>query len=75
MIVRKIQTDITDRIETGVLKINDDWPGFFMRGDEAIGTAISIRHVLKHGNEVAMKSLLQSLALQLGEVSNEPKTF
>jgi hypothetical protein len=42
-IVRKIWTVeslrsdvIMDRVETGALQINDDWPGLFIRGDSCI---------------------------------------
>lgn len=30
------------RVETGALQIGDDWPGLFIRGDEAIGLAANI---------------------------------
>ena len=31
------------RIETGPLKFPDDWPGVFIRGDEALGYAGKLR--------------------------------
>jgi hypothetical protein len=37
--VRKIITipyDERDRVETGALRINDDWKGLFIRGDDCI---------------------------------------
>jgi hypothetical protein len=27
--------DEDDRVETGAIQFNDDWPGMFIRGDEA----------------------------------------
>lgn len=30
------------RVETGPLQFGDDWPGYFIRGDEAIALASSI---------------------------------
>lgn len=34
--LQKINADNKDRIETGALQINDDWPGLFIRGDDCI---------------------------------------
>lgn len=33
------------RIETGPVKFGDDWTGFFIRGDEAIGIATMLKQV------------------------------
>lgn len=35
-----------NRVETGALEINDDWPGVFIRGDNAMHYAITVRQVL-----------------------------
>lgn len=35
--------EVMPRLETGPLKAGTDWPGFFLRGDEALG----LRHSLK----------------------------
>jgi len=32
--MRQIESDIEERVETGALQINDDWPGLFIRGDD-----------------------------------------
>lgn len=32
--MRKIKSKISERIETGALQINDEWPGLFVRGDD-----------------------------------------
>ena len=34
--MRKISIDNEERIETGVVQFNDDWPGVFIRGDNAL---------------------------------------
>jgi hypothetical protein len=34
------------RIETGALQINEDWPGLFIRGDNAFGISMEINHLL-----------------------------
>jgi hypothetical protein len=35
------------RIETGMLQFEGDWPGLFVRGDDAIGLMASVRAVLE----------------------------
>lgn len=35
-----------NRVETGALQINDDWPGVFIRGDNAMHYAMSVKQVL-----------------------------
>jgi hypothetical protein len=34
------------RVESGALQFGDDWPGLFLRGDDAICTAFQITEVL-----------------------------
>ena len=34
--IQKITIENKKRIETGALRINDDWKGLFIRGDDAI---------------------------------------
>lgn len=36
MKLQVIKADNTKRIENGALQINDDWPGLYLRGDDAI---------------------------------------
>lgn len=42
------------RMETGMMRFQGDWPGLFIRGDDAIGLMVSARAVL----DFAEKSLL-----------------
>ncbi len=35
-----------NRVETGALEINDDWPGVFIRGDNATHYAMSIKQAV-----------------------------
>lgn len=44
--LRKIKTEDTKRVETGPLQINDDWPGVFIRGDNAFHYAMHLQTVL-----------------------------
>jgi len=46
----------TVRIETGMMRFWGDWPGLFIRGDDAIGHMNSIRAVL----DFAEKSLTRA---------------
>jgi hypothetical protein len=33
--ILKISTDVRPRVESGAVQFDDDWPGVFIRGDEA----------------------------------------
>lgn len=35
------------RVETGAVQINDDWPGVFIRGDNAMWFAYSLQDFIK----------------------------
>lgn len=53
MKIRKIVThlkpdQLLSRIETGSLKIDDDWPGLFIRGDDCIFLSMIIEDVLEN---------------------------
>ncbi len=37
----------SSRVPTGALAFRDDWPGLFVRGDDAIGVMVSIRYLAK----------------------------
>jgi len=41
------------RIETGAVVFGEDWPGVFIRGDDAFNYAIQLAHLLDvlHGSE------------------------
>jgi hypothetical protein len=49
-----------DRIETGPLDLVRDWPGYFIRGDEALGTASDLRKMadaIERGDEAVIKAV------------------
>jgi hypothetical protein len=54
----RIETD-APRIETGPLILGDDWPGVFIRGDEALGYAHTLRTLLA-GAETRATDLSES---------------
>lgn len=37
-----------NRIETGAIRFGDDWPGVFIRGDDAAYYALTIDTLMKH---------------------------
>lgn len=44
--IQKIITDIDKRVETGAVQFNDDWPGLFIRGDNAAYYAMMLEMYL-----------------------------
>ena len=36
---------LKDRVETGALQFNDDWPGAFIRGDNAFYYAMALEEI------------------------------
>lgn len=64
MEIRKIDTNIDARIETGPLQINDDWLGFFFRGDDCFGNVQNIKYIIENGSEDHMRDLLTHFAEQ-----------
>ena len=49
-----------DRVETGVIRFGDDWPGVFIRGDDCYRYLNALRHVTTEemtdsiGDEIAV---------------------
>lgn len=47
--VRKIRTiDSFERVETGALQVDGDWPGLFIRGDQCIDLYNRLWYVKEH---------------------------
>ena len=36
-----------ERVPTGAVQFNDDWPGLFIRGDEAFALMLELKEALK----------------------------
>lgn len=52
-----------ERAETGVFLVNGDWPGIFIRGDKALGTADLLRGFVAGKMSIdAMKILAAEIA-------------
>lgn len=43
MIIHIDRADDQTRVETGVVQFGNDWPGVFIRGDNALGYALALR--------------------------------
>lgn len=41
-------SETTPRVETGAVRFGKDWPGVFIRGDDAFGYADSLSFIIKH---------------------------
>jgi hypothetical protein len=56
------------RVETGPVRFGDDWPGTFIRGDNAFYYAMSLRQVI-HGLKTALPDHYQAgLAIQISAI-------
>jgi len=53
---------LQERIETGPLQINDDWPGTFIRGDNAAYYAMMLGDILSNIREEDFKSFSNMVA-------------
>jgi len=56
-----------DRPETGTMQFGDDWPGVFIRGDNAFAFAMALRNALEdptriNRDVIGTKMMLQGLA-------------
>jgi hypothetical protein len=72
MEVQKIpQPECCSRVETGVVQFGNDWPGVFLRGDNAQAIALRLKYLLEKdtekdfGNELMNGSLTEFLGLLL----------
>lgn len=60
-----------ERVETGVTKFGDDWPGLFIRGDDCFAYALSLDLVLDSGycGKVYNRAMLYRLLELLRETN------
>lgn len=62
--VTKITTGLgeDERVETGPIQFDDDWPGIFIRGDVAISHALIIENYLNGDNTEINEMYIKNLA-------------
>lgn len=52
-----------ERVETGVLEINGDWPGIFIRGDNALAYAMYVNQAINALEQMENKEQMDVFAL------------
>jgi hypothetical protein len=55
----------TDRVENGALRFGDDWPGYFIRGDNAFALYMTIMNVLNFKEDTLSQTQLKAFAFGL----------
>lgn len=55
-------TDGNGRVETGPVRFGDDWPGVFIRGDNAMWYALLLKQLLEGRGDELNKMQLRGLA-------------
>lgn len=62
MIKQEMRCETTQRISTGVLQIGKDWPGIFIRGDEALAMASVIElYLVEQGAPIVEHPVIKNL--------------
>jgi hypothetical protein len=59
--IRKLPAQ-AERVETGAVQFGDDWPGVFIRGDNAFHYAMCVRAALRGTADPFAKVVLEGLA-------------
>lgn len=54
-------TEQEERVETGVIQFGDDWPGVFIRGDNAFYLAVHLLGLIKHSEDEISRSAMVGL--------------
>jgi hypothetical protein len=57
------------RMETGMMRFEGDWPGLFIRGDDAIGLMLSVRAVLDFAEKSLLPARLAEILMDLHRLS------
>jgi hypothetical protein len=65
MTIRKIDVNLDKRVETGPTQIGDDWPGVFIRGDNAAYYAMNLQNLLNGNEDVFTRVVLNGLLSDL----------
>ena len=58
-----------ERIETGAIRFGDDWPGLFIRGDNAVYLSFAIKKLLDEGDD-SWKDTIRDVATAIDEDVN-----
>ncbi len=60
------------RAETGPMSFGDDWPGVFIRGDDALFYAESLRQHLAEPSYAVFRKVVEGLAELLRQSAHKP---
>jgi hypothetical protein len=63
--IRKIDVELDKRVETGPTQIGDDWPGVFIRGDNAAYYAMNLHNLLNGNEDPFTRAVLNGLLSDL----------
>lgn len=66
--IRTTSLSAQKRIETGALQINDDWPGLFIRGDNAAYYSFQLREILSAANKGDTQRVMELLTHPLNGI-------
>lgn len=80
MSIRTIQIDSDERVETGAIRIKyqngqDDWNGYFIRGDDAAALAVRLDQIESYFKENLSEEEQSKLILALMEISDLRKSI
>jgi hypothetical protein len=62
--IRKFPSQ-NERVETGPIQFGEDWPGFFLRGDNAFALRLAIANILVNPHDVFARMQLQAYMQEL----------
>lgn len=62
MTLRKIDVELSERVETGPIQFGDDWPGVFIRGDNALYLHMMLKSHLAGNKDFASELAMKNLA-------------
>ena len=65
MTIRHIDVKLDERVETGPTQIGDDWPGVFIRGDNAAYYAFNLKNLLDGNEDSFTRIVIQGLLSDL----------
>jgi hypothetical protein len=54
-----------DRVETGPVQFGEDWPGFFIRGDNVFAIRLAIANILVSPNDILARMQLRGFMEEL----------
>src|SRR5436189_1577160 len=79
----RVQDSLVERLESGPVRFGDDWPGFFIRGDQALALRMQLDELCSRvegmqdlpGTAELIVGILRTFAAHLGDVDIEKKKW